>query len=62
MSLNLRFKMSSVFETADFWHNKEGINKNTIKLLNREFNLYRGLFPIRILLRGPPASGKSYYA
>lgn len=31
-------------------------------LLNQEFNLYRGLFPLKVLLTGPPAVGKSHFA
>jgi len=33
-----------------------------VPLLNKEFNEYRKLNPVKILITGPPASGKSYYA
>jgi adenylate kinase len=31
-------------------------------LLNQEFNYYRGLFPLKVFITGPPASGKTHYA
>jgi len=30
--------------------------------LNKEFNLFRGLFPLKIFMTGPPASGKTHFA
>ena len=32
-----------------------------MKLLNEEFNLFRGLFPLKVYIGGPPASGKSHF-
>ena len=32
-----------------------------MKLLNDEFNLYRGLFPLKVFIGGPPGSGKTHY-
>ena len=43
------------------WHCEKGILSNMEKL-NREFNEYRGLNPVKIFVTGPPASGKSFYA
>ena len=43
------------------WHCEKGILSN-IRMLNDEFNLSRGLNPVKIFLTGPPASGKTYYA
>lgn len=43
------------------WHSEKGIIEN-IRLLNVEFNDFRGLHPVKIFITGPPASGKSYYA
>lgn len=43
------------------WHCKKGIVRN-VHMLNNEFNDYRGLKPVKILITGPPASGKSHYA
>lgn len=62
MAIDLKLKASDFFRTAAFWHNKEGINKRTMALLNSEFNLYRGLFPLKVFLTGPPASGKTHFA
>lgn len=39
-----------------------GISKETIPTLNQEFNTFRGLFPLKLFLTGPPGSGKSFYA
>lgn len=33
-----------------------------MKMLNEEFNLYRGLFPLKVYIGGPPAAGKSHFA
>ena len=43
------------------WHAKFGIRKNVPKL-NKEFNEFRGLNPVKIFITGPPASGKTFYA
>jgi hypothetical protein len=43
------------------WHCEKGIVSN-IRLLNEEFNTYRGLHPVKIFITGPPASGKTYYS
>ena len=43
------------------WHTKEGIIENAQKL-NKEFNEYRKLNPVKIFITGPPASGKTFYA
>ncbi len=43
------------------WHTEKGIIDN-IRLLNIEFNDFRGLHPVKIFITGPPASGKTYYA
>ena len=31
-------------------------------MLNDEFNFYRGLFPLKVLISGPPAVGKTHFA
>ena len=36
------------------WHTKLGIRRN-IRKLNEEFNLFRGLRPVKIFIGGPPA-------
>ena len=43
------------------WHTKFGIRKN-IRSLEKEFNSFRGLNPVKIFITGPPASGKTFYA
>lgn len=43
------------------WHSKSGIKKN-IKKLCAEFNTTRALKPNRILIQGPPSSGRTTYA
>ena len=30
-------------------------------LLNNEFNFFRGLFPLKVFITGPPCSGKTYF-
>ena len=39
------------------WHSEGGIEEN-INLLIKEFKLYRGIKPIRIIINGPPLGGK----
>lgn len=72
LSLNLRMSVSSIYEelildqveedeTKEFpWHCEHGLRENAYKV-NEEFNLFRGLQPIKIYVNGPPASGKSHY-
>jgi adenylate kinase len=33
-----------------------------MKMLNEEFNTYRGLFPLKVFIGGPPVSGKTHFA
>lgn len=51
-------KIKAAFEFV--WHCKGGFFKS-IKEINKEFNVKRGLKPVRIFMTGPPAVGKSYY-
>lgn len=71
LMLNLKIKPSSLFvgggsgeEDAaepDFnWHCKAGLAVN-IQVVKDEFCKKRGLKPVKILVTGPPASGKSFY-
>ena len=62
IALDLKLKASEIFRSASYWHNKAGIRKSTMPLLNQEFNLYRGLFPLKVFVTGPPASGKTHYS
>ena len=43
------------------WHAKFGIRKQ-IRNLEKEFNTFRGLNPVKIFISGPPASGKTFYS
>lgn len=62
LNLDLKMKTSKIFTDADFWHCKDGINSKTMQMLNEEFNLFRGLFPLKLFITGPPGSGKTHYA
>lgn len=78
LTLNLKMRSSDVMKDGEppedaedpdeaakrlkfAWHCEKGIPKNALAL-NVEFNQNRGLRPVKILITGPPASGKSYYA
>ena len=43
------------------WHCEKGIPEN-MDLLRQEFNLYRGIKPIKIIIAGPPCGGKTFIA
>ena len=71
LMLNLRIKPSSLFvssgleddggDAVDFnWHCKGGLAVN-IQVVKDEFCKKRGLKPVKILVAGPPGSGKSFY-
>jgi adenylate kinase len=71
LMLNLKIKPSLLFvgggtgeEDAaepDFnWHCKDGLAVN-IQKVKEEFCKKRGLKPVKILITGPPGSGKSFY-
>ena len=59
LSVHLQVSSSSFFSNIN-WHSKQGIVQN-IDLLNQEFNTYRSLRSIKVLISGPPVSGKSYF-
>ena len=72
LKIDVRMKLSNIFEEQrkskenimDFkdrqfkWHCEFGIPENMDKL-REEFNLYRNLKPIKIIVSGPPSSGKT---
>ena len=63
--LTLNLKMETSRELLDLeseWHCREGITSGSMKLLNEEFNLFRGLFPLKVYIGGPPGAGKSHFA
>lgn len=62
LTLDLTMKISPEFSRiGSDWHCKDGISNETMKLLNDEFNLFRGLFPLKVFIGGPPGSGKSHF-
>ena len=76
LNIDLRIKPSSIMEDEprrqkedleDYnerkfpWHCEFGISEN-IDILRNEFNLYRDLKPAKIIILGPPYSGKSTVA
>ena len=62
LTLNLKLKISPELLRLDSeWHCSGGITSESMKLLNDEFNLYRGLFPLKVFIGGPPGSGKTHY-
>jgi adenylate kinase len=72
LMLNLKVKPSSLFvggggegeeggDAVDFnWHCKSGLAAN-IQKVKEEYCKKRGLKPVKIMITGPPASGKSFY-
>lgn len=61
LCLNVHLRTSPEFLNIK-WHCKEGINDNSMKMLNEEFNNFRGLFPLKVYIGGPPIAGKSHFA
>ena len=68
LSIDLRIKSSSVtndeinnVKNKFPWHCEKGIPEN-MDILRQEFNIYRGIKPIKIIITGPPSAGKSYIA
>jgi len=43
------------------WHSMGGLSDN-ILMISNEFSLFNELRPVKILISGPPGSGKSYFA
>jgi adenylate kinase len=62
LSIDLKIRPSSLIREQLTWHCRKGICKQTMEMLNQEFNLFRGLFPLKLLITGPPASGKTHFA
>ena len=62
LSLHLRMKVSPEFlHIQSDWHCRDGITASNMKLLNDEFNLFRGLFPLKVFIGGPPGAGKTHF-
>lgn len=62
MMVDIKLQTSKVFEDKIEWKCKQGIDSSSMNMLNDEFNYFRGLFPLKIFITGPPCSGKSYFA
>lgn len=63
LTLDLKMKPSKVFTSGVFqWHSPSGLGPQSMETLNKEFNLFRGLFPLKVFITGPPASGKTHFA
>ena len=63
LTLNLKMETSKEFlDIGEEWHCSEGITHTSMKLLNEEFNLFRGLFPLKVYIGGPPGAGKTHFA
>jgi adenylate kinase len=61
LSLDLQIKTSPEF-VDEQWHCAEGITNDTMTKLNEEFNHFRGLFPLKVYIGGPPIAGKTHFA
>ncbi len=62
LTLNLNIKTSPEFLDNNEWHCKQGITSESMKMLNEEFNHFRGLFPLKVFIGGPPVAGKTHFA
>ena len=61
LNIDIQIKSSKITENDFKWHCEKGIPEN-MDLLRQEFNLYRGIKPIKIIISGPPCGGKTYIA
>ena len=61
LNIDIQIKSSKVTENDFKWHCEKGIPDN-MDLLRQEFNLYRGIKPLKIIISGPPCGGKTYIA
>ena len=62
LTLDLKMRPSRQFLTAFKWHSPLGICHESMGKLNEEFNVFRGLFPLKVFFTGPPAVGKTHFA
>lgn len=61
LQLNLRLEPGCIKEMNVEWKYETGIIEN-IQPIVQEYRDARGLSALKILVHGPPASGKTYYA
>jgi len=62
LTIDLKVRASKCLSTGSYWHCPKGICQETLPLINKEFNFFHGLFPLKLFLCGPPASGKTHFA
>ena len=63
LTLDIKMRSSKVFSQGTFkWHSPNGLCAQSMGFLNEEFNRFRGLFPLKVFVTGPPAGGKSHFA
>lgn len=62
LQVNVKLAVSPELLNGITWRCPNGINKDTMTMLNDEFNHFRGLFPLKVFITGPPCSGKTYFA
>lgn len=62
MTVDVKLACSADLKDSIEWKCKQGINVKTMVMLNEEFNYYRGLFPLKVFIGGPPCSGKTHFA
>ena len=62
MTIDVKLETSDVLREGIEWIYPTGINSKTMSKLNDEFNYFRGLFPLKVFMSGPPCSGKTYFA
>ena len=62
LQVDVKLKASKSLQHALSWKCYNGICDRSMAMLNDEFNFYRGLFPLKVLIAGPPASGKTHFA
>ena len=62
MTVDIKLACSPEFTDDSFqWKCSQGINDQTMTMLNEEFNFFRGLFPLKVFITGPPCSGKTHF-
>lgn len=62
LSIDVKLKTSKVLLEQVEWKCSNGFEESSMKMLNDEFNYFRGLFPLKVFITGPPCSGKTFFA
>ena len=62
LSIDVKLKTSKVLLEQVEWKCSKGFEESSMKMLNDEFNYFRGLFPLKVFITGPPCSGKTFFA